>query len=151
MEKAKIIEQLNKAENIIDKLRADLLNEDNDSKKKKKKSNSITTKELASLVDLDGTLKEPIADEVQKKDFKELNSINQQLEVKRLLERYSCFNELEDKSLFIDDLIKIISNNNISVEQLDATLERVKYANDKQPKADIKKYTYSCLYNINRA
>lgn len=142
------LNDLDKVYNLLSKVSKELSKEDK--KDASKQSTSFTLKELASsVVDLDGTTREPLAkEEKQNKDFKELNSINQKLEIKHCLEHYSCFNELEDKDEFINDIIKIMSNNNISIKQLDSTLERIKYANDRQQKEDIKKYTYSCLYKV---
>lgn len=71
----------------------------------------------------------------------------QQKEIKRVLEKYGQPTDEEH----IASVQKIVSTNDITLEQLDACLERVKYANDKDPKNNIKAYTYSCLHKINKS
>ena len=146
MEKERIIEQLNKAENIIDKLRADLLNEEI----KTKKSNSKTLKELAKECTLDDT-NEVEEKPTAKKPFRDLNELNKQLEIKHLLQKYSCFNEVANEREFLEDIEKIIERNSISLDKLDGVLERIKYANDKNTIRDIKNYTYSCLHKMSKS
>lgn len=147
MEKDELIERINKATNILDKLRADLINEDREKKKSCKKT--YKTKDLAKECDIE--FKTDLEEQPQQKDFKDLNTLNKEIEIKHLLGRYSCFAECEKDTEFIEDLLKILDLNNINLKELDSALERIKYANDKQPKNDIKKYTFSCLYNIKRA
>lgn len=144
MENEKIIEKLNTAANILDSLRNSLLKEE---KKSNKSKTSKTLKDLAAdIKDLDvGTTEEPTT-----KKPKDISDLNKQLQIKHLLQKYSCFNEVANEREFLEDIAKIIVNNDISFESLDSALERIKYANDKQHKEDIKKYTYSCLYNINK-
>ena len=123
MEQNDIIEQINTACNILDNLRARLINESRSTKKKKTKK---ITEEITK----------PLTD---------MGELNQGLTIKQCLERYGQPTDDEH----IQSINNIINKNGISLEQLDSCLERVKYANDKAPKNDIKKYTYSCLHKIN--
>lgn len=122
-ERERIIEILNKVLNPLDKLRSDLINEGRAQGKTGKKKK---TKKLAEDVS---------------KPLEEMS----ELTVKQCLEKYG--QPTDDDH--VESVKRIVSNNDITAEQLDSCLERVKYANDKDPKNDIRKYTYSCLYKMN--
>lgn len=122
MTNEKLLEELNKIANITDKLIASVIAEDKTLKKNKKK---VKTDPKADVI----TTEETIA-----------------LVHNNLIK--CCFPT--DKE-FIEDVSKVVTTNNISVEDLEKCLERVKIANDKEPKNDIKKYIFSCLYKIDRA
>lgn len=72
-------------------------------------------------------------------------------ETKAVVEENLIKNNLPTDKEFIEDVSKVITNNNISANEIAECLKRVKTANDKEPKNDIKKYIFSCLYKINRA
>lgn len=123
MTNEKLLEELNKIANVTDRLISNIINEDKTLKKSKKKVKA-----------------DPKAD---------VNAITE--ETQNIVENYlikCCFPS--DKE-FIADVSKVITFNNISVDDLEKCLDRVKTANDKEPKNDIKKYIFSCLYKINRA
>ncbi len=106
-------------------------------------NNSIMSlKELASTTDLLDS-----QDRIDK-DFKDLNTINKQLEVKRLLKRYNCYDDVAEDIDFINDLIKLIVDKDISIKKFDNTLETIKYSNDKSHKTNIKSYTFACLHKL---
>ena len=130
LEREQIIETLNKALNTLDKLRSDLINEGRKEEKatKKKRTTGKITEEVT-------------------KPLEEMGDLNRELTIKQCLERYG--QPTDDDH--IASVKKIVDGNGITLEQLDSCLERVKYANDKDPKNDIKKYTYSCLYKVGRA
>lgn len=125
-ERERIIEVLNKVLNPLDKLRSDLINEGRAQSKAEKKKD---TKKLAEEIS------KPLAD---------MGELNRELTVKQSLERYG--QPTDDDH--IASVLKIVDNNGITLEELESCLERVKYANDKDPKNDLKKYTYSCLYKL---
>ena len=58
-------------------------------------NNIMSLKELASTIDLLDS------QERIDKDFKDLNTVNKQLEVKRLLKRYNCYEEVAEDIDFI--------------------------------------------------
>ena len=120
METDRVIEKLNTALNILDSLRLEIMKEDTKQKKTKK---ADPVKEVT-------------------KPLNEMGELNQQITIKQILEKYD--QPADDGH--IESIQKIINSNGISLEKLDSCIERVKYANDKEPKNDIKKYTYSCLY-----
>lgn len=106
-------------------------------------NNSVMSlKELASTTDLLDS-----QDRIDK-DFKDLNTINKQLEVKRLLKRYNCYEDVSEDIEFINDLIKLIVDKDISIKKFDNTLETIKYSNDKSHKTNIKSYTFACLHKL---
>lgn len=127
METEKVLEKLNTALNILDSLRAEIIKEDSKEKKARKKT-ADPVKEVT-------------------KPLKDMGDLNQQLTIKQTLEKYSMPTDEEH----IESIQNIVTSNGISLEKLDSCLERVKYANDKDPKNDIRKYTYSCLYKEGRA
>ena len=129
MDKDRLLEKINTACNILDSVRAELINEDRKTKKGNKKAKGIA---------------KTLAEEI-KKPLEEMSELNKGLTVKQCLEKYG--QPTDDDH--IESIKRIVSNNDITPEQLDSCLERVKYANDKDPKNDIRKYTYSCLYKVN--
>ena len=120
METERVLEKLNTALNILDGLRAEIIRADSKQKKEKK---ADPVKEVT-------------------KPLNEMGDLNQQITIKQILEKYGQPTDDEH----IESVQRIINSNNITLEKLDSCIERVKYANDKDPKNDIKKYTYSCLY-----
>ena len=130
-EREYIIEVLNKALNPLDKLRADLINEGKAEKKagKKKSKKTVTA----------------ITEEITK-PLAEMGELNRELTIKQSLERYGQPTDSDH----VTSVLKIVDDYGITLMQLECCLERVKYANDKDPKNDLKKYTYSCLYKIKK-
>lgn len=131
MNTERVIEKLNTACNILDSLRAEIINETKAPKTKKKKSDAEKVTDA-----LNGITKE----------LSEMGELNRELTIKQTLEKYG--QPTDDDH--IESIVKIVSDNGITLKQLDSCLERVKTANDKDPKNDIKKYTYSCLYKEGR-
>ena len=127
MDKERLLDRINTAANILDGIRAELINEDSQPKKSKAKG-----------------LAKKLTEEITK-PLEEMSALNQELTVKQCLERYGQPTDDEH----VESVNRIVSSNGITLEQLDSCLERVKYANDKDPKNDIRKYTYSCLYKVN--
>lgn len=125
MENDRLIEKVNTALNILESVRAELLKGDKGGKKAKK-----------------NTASDPLKD--TEKGLNEMGDLNQQITIKRTLEKYG--QPTDDDH--IASVQKIINSNGLTLEQLDSCLERVKYANDKEPKNNIKAYTYSCLYKV---
>ena len=119
MEKQEIIRTLQRNVNELDKLLTKLLNEDLEEKRKSKKE----------------VKQESILDEAEQETIKS---------IKELL----VINDLPSNKEFIKDIYKICYRNNIYKEKLEEVLKAVKRANDKSPKDDIKKYIFTCLYNI---
>jgi len=123
MDKDKIVQRLNKIENLIDSLRVDLLDED---LKKKSKFYKNLNKE-------------------SKNDSKEITVSKEEIkEYSELAAKYS----LPEEEEFINDIVKIVKYNNISLDKLEQVFSNIKRANEKQPKDDIQKYTFSCLHRI---
>ena len=123
MENEKLLEKINTACNILDSLRAELINEDRGIKKAGKKKKEDVTKTLA-----------------------EEGELEQEFLIKQTLEQYSQPTDDEH----VENVSKIIKSNNITLEQLARCLQRVNTANAKTPIRDIKKYTYGSLHAINR-
>jgi len=121
MEHEQMIDKINTALNILEGVRLALLKEQKPEKKKK-----------------------PAADPVKdsKKDLADMGELNRQLTIKQILEKYG--QPADDDH--VESIYKIVNKNGITIKELDSCIERVKTANDKEPKNDIKKYTYSCLY-----
>ena len=131
MNTERVIEKVNQACNILDSLRAELINDSKAPKSKKNKTAEKVTDALNGIT----------------KDLAEMGELNRELTIKQLLEKYG--QPADDEH--IESINKIVTDNGITLKQLDSCLERVKYANDKEPKNDIKKYTYSCLYKESKA
>ena len=127
----RVIEKLNTACNILDSLRAEIINETKAPKAKKKKGDAEKVTDA-----LNGITKE----------LSEMGELNRELTIKQTLEKYG--QPTDDDH--IESIVRIVNDNGITLKQLDSCLERVKIANDKDPKNDIKKYTYSCLYKEGR-
>ena len=123
METSEILEKINTCANILDKLRADLINQERNTKQTQKKTKA-KGKEAAKILE-------------------DMNSLNQTLTVKASLEKFSLPTDQE----FTEDVSKFVVEKGMSLQKLEGILERVKYANDKSPKNDIKKYVFSCLHN----
>lgn len=123
MEKQEIIKTLQKNVNDLDKLLTKLLNEDLEEKRKVK---AIAETKQESILD--------VAEEETLKSIKELLVIN----------------DLPSNDEFLKDVYKICYKNNIYKQKLEEVLTAVKKANDKSPKDDIKKYVFTCLYNVNK-
>ena len=122
MNNERMLEKMNTALNILDSVRLELIKEDTETTKKKK-------------------------EKVKKADaekLKETGELAREYNIKKVLEKYHQPTDDEH----VESICKIVENNNISKEQLDACIERVFKANIKEPKKNIKKYTYSCLYKI---
>lgn len=121
MEKQEVIKVLQKNVNELDRLLTKLLNEDLEKKRKSKKE----------------VRQESLLDEAEQETLKG---------IKELL----VINNLPSNDEFLKDVYKICYRNNIYKEQLEEVLRAVKRANDKSPKDDIKKYVFTCLYNVNK-
>ena len=121
MTNEKLLDELNKIANITDRLIASVINEDKALKKSKKTSKADVKKDVV------------ITDET----------------IANVHDNLIKYSFPIDKD-FIEDVSKVVTTNNISVDDLAKCLERVKTANEKEPKNDIKKYIFSCLYKINR-
>lgn len=133
-----IIKQLEKINKEVVSLMTSLKKQD-----EQPTNNSVMSlKELASTTDLLDS-----QDRIDK-DFKDLNTVNKQLEVKRLLKRYNCYEDVSEDIDFINDLIKLIVDKDISIKKFDNTLETIKYSNDKSHKNNIKSYTFACLHKL---
>ena len=132
MNTERVIEKINTACNILDSLRAELINDSKAPKGKKEKQPA-----------------EKVADALKgiTKELADMGELNKELTIKQILEKYG--QPTEDDH--IESINRIVTDNGITLKELDSCLERVKYANDKDPKNDIKKYTYSCLYKIKKA
>lgn len=126
MEENSILEKLNTALNILESARLEVIKAETKEKKTSKKKTKKLSEEIS-------------------KPLNEMGELNRELTVKQCLERYGQPTDDEH----VESVNRIITGNGITLEQLDSCLERVKYANDKDPKNDIKKYTYSCLYKVN--
>lgn len=138
-----ISKDLNKLITIIGNIATKIENLTKTLQEEKPTDNSVISfKELVSTTDLLDS-----QDRIEK-DFKDLNTVNKQLEVKRLLKRYNCYEEVSEDIDFINDLIKVINDKNISIKKLDNTLETIKYSNDKSHKNNIKSYTFACLHKL---
>ena len=122
MTNEKLLEELNKIANITDRLITKVINESKGTGKSKSKSAAARTTE-----------------------------VNVSEETKAIVHDSLIKNSFPVDSEFMEDIGKIVAANSISADDLTKCLERVKAANDKEPKNDIKKYIYSCLYKINRA
>lgn len=129
MENDRIIEKINTALNILEGVRTEILKADSQERKKAKKSKGA----------------DPLK-EVEK-PLEVMSDLNQQLTIKQTLEKYGQPSDGE----YVESIQKIITGNAITLEQLDACLDRVKWANDKEPKNNIKAYTFSCLHKINKS
>jgi len=123
METDRVIEKLNTALNILDSLRAEIIKDSSQEQKRAKSKKTDPVKEIT-------------------KELADMGELNQQITIKQILEKYS--QPADDEH--IESIQKIINSKGLTLKQLDGCIERVKYANDKDPKNDIKKYTYSCLY-----
>lgn len=138
-----INKDLNKLITIIGNIATKIENLTKTLQEEKPTDNSVISfKELVSTTDLLDS-----QDRIEK-DFKDLNTVNKQLEVKRLLKRYNCYEEVSEDIDFINDLIKVINDKNISIKKFDNTLETIKYSNDKSHKNNIKSYTFACLHKL---
>lgn len=138
-----ISKDLNKLITIIGNIATKIENLTKTLQEEKPTDNSVISfKELVSTTDLLDS-----QDRIEK-DFKDLNTVNKQLEIKRLLKRYNCYEEVSEDIDFINDLIKVINDKNISIKKFDNTLETIKYANDKSHKNNIKSYTFACLHKL---
>ena len=126
MEENSILEKLNTALNILESARLEVIKAETKEKKTSKKKTKKLSEEIS-------------------KPLNEMGELNRELTVKQCLERYGQPTDDEH----VESVNRIITGNGITLEQLDSCLERVKYANDKDPKNDIRKYTYSCLYKVN--
>ena len=122
----RIIEKLNAACNILDSLRAEIINETKAPKGKKKT--------------------EKVKDTINEitKELSDMGELNRELTIKQVLEKYDQPTDDEH----IANINRIVEKTGITLKELDSCIERVKTANDKEPKNDIYKYTYSCLYKI---
>ena len=123
METSEILEKINTCANILDKLRADLINQERNTKRTQKKTKA-KGEEAAQILE-------------------DMNSLNQTLTVRASLEKFSLPTDQD----FTEDVSKFVVEKGMTLQKLESVLERVKYANDKSPKNDIKKYVFSCLHN----
>lgn len=142
-ETSEFLENLHRIRKEINRIKCELFNVEGsyDFVKKEPQSSgkrSVTLKELVKDVEL----------EEVKEETKPVKSLAQN--VAELLERYSCYMDLTDKEEFINDIVVVLEKDGINLKQLDSTLERIKYANDKRQIADIKKYTFGCLHNLTK-
>lgn len=122
MTNEKLLEELNKIANITDRLISKVINEDKALKKSNKKAKAEVK---ADVVIEEETIKR--------------------------IEQNLIYNGFPTDKDFIEDVSKVVTANNISLDDLEKCLSRVKKANEKEPKNDIKKYIFSCLYKIDRA
>lgn len=120
MEKQEIIKVIEKSVNELDALRVKLLNEDLPYTKKKKTSK-----------------KEIVKDELEQ-------------ETLTIIKNALVLNNLPNDNDFIEDIYKVCYRNNIYKDTLEEVLKAVRKADDKSPKNDIKKYIFTCLYNVNK-
>ena len=127
MKKNEIIEKINIACNILDSLRADLINESAPTGKKKKKQKKVSEE-----------ITKPLA---------EMGELNRELTVKQIVERYQEQPQDDDH---IQSVCNIVSKKGITTEQLEGCLDRIREHATKHEVQDIRKFTYKCLHNMNK-
>lgn len=127
MEKEQLINRLNEIYNKVDRLIADLINEDTPKKEKKRQKK--------------------VSEEIHK-PLAEMGELNRELTVTQILERHP---EQPKDDSHIQSVINCVRMHNATAEQLEDALDRIKQQNDKGKVNDIRTYTYKTLHKINTA
>lgn len=128
MDETRLLEKINKACNILDSLRAEIINGSKPARKGKKN-------------------KKTVSEEITK-PLEEMGELNRELTVKQCLERYGQPTDDDDH---IQSVCNIVVKNGITLDQLEGALIRIKEQADHDKVKDIKTYTYGTLHRINRA
>lgn len=122
----KIYSDQEKLLNAVDRLIADIVNED--APKKKKKTRKKVSEEISK----------PLAD---------MGELNRELTVTQILERHPEQPKDDDH---IQSVVKCVNMHNITAEQLEDALDRVKRYQETKGIDDIRRFTYRCLHNMNK-
>lgn len=128
MEKEILLNRLNEIYNKVDRLIVDLINEDQPKKKRKKKQKKVSEE-----------IRKPLAD---------MGELNRELTVTQILERHPEQPKDDDH---IQSVINCVNMHNITAEQLEDALDRVKEYQETKGINDIKRFTYRCLHNMNKS